>query len=126
MDIQLNEGYLEVICGSMYAGKTEELLRRIKRIEYAKKSYLLFKPKIDNRYSEDEVVSHNHRRCKSIIISNAKELRDNLPAKLPYCVAIDEVQFFDKDMMVYMYSNNDMMKKKVEELCPYPFDESNL
>ncbi len=99
MDIQLNEGYLEVICGSMYAGKTEELLRRIKRIEYAKKSYLLFKPKIDNRYSEDEVVSHNHRRCKSIIISNAKELRDNLPAKLPYCVAIDEVQFFDKDMI---------------------------
>lgn len=99
MDIQLNEGYLEVICGSMYAGKTEELLRRIKRIQYAKKTYILFKPRIDNRYSENEVVSHNDRRCKSIIISNAKELKENLPSPLPYCVAIDEVQFFGKDMV---------------------------
>ena len=59
MDIQLKEGWLEVICGSMFAGKTEELIRRLRRIEYAKKDYIVFKPKIDNRYSEVEVVSHN-------------------------------------------------------------------
>lgn len=99
MDIQLNEGWLEVISGNMYAGKTEELLRRVKRIVYAKKSVIVFKPKIDNRYSEDEVVSHNDNRVKSVIISNAKELVENLPDPLPYAIAIDEVQFFGREMV---------------------------
>ena len=99
MDIQLNEGWLEVISGNMYAGKTEELLRRVKRIVYAKKSVIVFKPKIDNRYSEDEVVSHNDNRAKSVIISNAKELVENLPDPLPYAIAIDEVQFFGREMV---------------------------
>ena len=74
MDIQLKEGWIEVICGCMFAGKTEELIRRLKRLEYAKKSYLLFKPKIDNRYSEKEVVSHNLNKKNSIIIENAADL----------------------------------------------------
>lgn len=99
MDLQLKDGWLEVISGNMYAGKTEELLRRIKRIEYAKKSIIVFKPKIDNRYSEDEVVSHNNVRAKSICISSGKELLDHIPSELPYAVAIDEVQFFGKDMV---------------------------
>ena len=99
MDIQFNNGWLEVICGSMFAGKTEELLRRIKRIEYAKKDYLLFKPRIDNRYSIDEVVSHNDNRANSILISSAHELVEKLPKVLPYCIAIDEVQFFDNDLV---------------------------
>lgn len=108
MDIQLKEGWLEVICGSMFAGKTEELLRRLKRIEYAKKSYILFKPKIDNRYSEKEVVSHNNTRLKSIIVENSEDLKKNIPSVLPYCVAIDEVQFFDEkliDIINYLASN---------------------
>ena len=58
----------------MYAGKTEELLRRIKRIEYAKKDVVVFKPIIDDRYSKDEVVSHNNRRVKSVNINEAKEI----------------------------------------------------
>ena len=71
MDLQLKDGWIEVISGNMYAGKTEELLRRIRRIEYAKKTILVFKPKIDNRYSDNEVVSHNQERVKSINISSA-------------------------------------------------------
>lgn len=99
MDIQLKEGWLEVICGCMFAGKTEELIRRLKRLDYAKKSYLLFKPKIDNRYSEKEVVSHNLSKKNSIIIENANDLVKNLPSVLPYAIAIDEVQFFGADMV---------------------------
>jgi len=98
MDLQLKDGWIEVITGSMYAGKTEELLRRIKRIEYAKKSYYLFKPKIDNRYSEDEVVSHNNTKAHSILIENPYEIFDHLKDK-PYAVAIDEVQFFNHDII---------------------------
>ena len=100
MDIELRDGWIEVICGSMFAGKTEELCRRIRRIQYAKKSYVVFKPVIDNRYSDKEVVSHNNTRVKSVNVSGSKEIRDYLDGKaLPYAVAIDEVQFFDKDVV---------------------------
>ena len=96
MDVQLRDGWIEIICGSMYAGKTEELLRRIRRIEYAKKTILVFKPKIDNRYSDGEVVSHNNERVKSINISNPKDILKYIDP-LPYAIAIDEVQFLGKD-----------------------------
>lgn len=99
MDLQLKDGWLEVISGNMYAGKTEELLRRVRRIEYAKKSIIVFKPKIDNRYSVDEVVSHNNLRTKSIPIKDAKEMLEHLPEELPYAIAIDEIQFFGNDMI---------------------------
>lgn len=98
MDLQLRDGWIEVICGSMYAGKTEELLRRIRRIEYAKKTILVFKPKLDNRYSESEVVSHNNKRIKSINISNPKDILKYIDP-LPYAIAIDEVQFLDKEVI---------------------------
>jgi thymidine kinase len=99
MDIPLREGWIEVISGSMYAGKTEELLRRLRRLDYAKKAYLVFKPQIDNRYSEDEVVSHDHTKIKSICISKASEIRDHVGGKGLYAVAIDEVQFFDEEVI---------------------------
>lgn len=99
MDIPLREGWIEVISGSMYAGKTEELLRRLRRLDYAKKAYLVFKPQIDNRYSEDEVVSHDHTKIKSICISKASEIRDYVGGKNLYAVAIDEVQFFDEEVI---------------------------
>ena len=98
MDLQLRDGWIEVICGSMYAGKTEELLRRIRRIEYAKKTILVFKPKIDNRYSEGEVVSHNNERVKSISISNPLDIMKYVDP-LPYAIAIDEVQFLKRDVI---------------------------
>jgi thymidine kinase len=98
MDLQLKDGWIEVITGSMYAGKTEELLRRMKRIEYAKKSAVIFKPQIDNRYSNEEVVSHDNARAKSIMVASSKEIYDHLQS-LPYAVAIDEVQFFDEEIV---------------------------
>lgn len=100
MDLQLKDGWLEVIAGSMYAGKTEELLRRIRRIEYAKKQIIVFKPTIDNRYSDDEIVSHNKRKVKSVNVSSSKDIikyLSNVPT--PYAIAIDEVQFLDKGII---------------------------
>ena len=67
-------GKLEVVCGSMFSGKTEELLRRMQRFTYAKKGYILFKPLMDARYSENEVVSHNKNKLLAINISNAEEI----------------------------------------------------
>lgn len=99
MELVLKDGWIEVIAGSMYAGKTEELLRRIRRIEYAKKDVIVFKPCIDNRYSNDEVVSHNNSRVKSVNISSASEIYKHLEKELPYAIAIDEVQFLDKEVV---------------------------
>lgn len=99
MDIRRNnDGWIEVICGSMFAGKTEELIRRINRINYAKKSIIVFKPKIDNRYDDIQVVSHSNLRVDAIPIENAKEACEHLKT-LPYAVAFDEVQFFQKDIV---------------------------
>ncbi len=94
MDLRCSDGWIEVICGGMFAGKTEELIRRITRIKLAKREVVVFKPVIDDRYSEVEVVSHSQRKVKSIPISNSKEIMNYLPS-LPYAVAIDEAQFFD-------------------------------
>jgi thymidine kinase len=99
MDLQVKDGWIEVISGSMYAGKTEELIRRIRRIEYAKKDVIVFKPKIDNRYSSDEVVSHNNGRAKSINISDPQEVYQHLGDHLPYAVAFDEVQFMSRGII---------------------------
>ncbi len=98
MDLQLRDGWIEVISGNMYAGKTEELLRRIRRVEYAKKTILVFKPKLDNRYSENEVVSHNKERIKSINIGNPRDILKYVDP-LPYAIAIDEVQFLDREVI---------------------------
>ena len=98
MDLQLRDGWIEVISGNMYAGKTEELLRRIRRIEYAKKTILVFKPKLDNRYSDNEVVSHNNERIKSINISCPKDILKYVDP-LPYAIAIDEVQFLNREVI---------------------------
>lgn len=99
MDLRSRDGWIEVICGCMFAGKTEELIRRINRIIYAKKTILVFKPKIDNRYDEGSVVSHSQKKIKSIVISSASEILEHLPEKLPYAIAIDEVQFFGEDLI---------------------------
>ena len=93
-----NPGWIEVICGSMFAGKTEELIRRITRIRLAKKEVVVFKPVIDDRYAKIEVVSHSQRKVKSIPINNSSEIFANLTS-LPYAVAIDEAQFFDEGLI---------------------------
>ena len=88
-----NSGFIEVICGPMFSGKTEELIRRLVRAQYAKQSVAIFKPKTDNRYSDDYIVSHNKRKIKSIIVESSEsiyKLKDTADV-----FGIDEAQFFD-------------------------------
>jgi thymidine kinase len=96
MYLNQKDGWIEVICGPMFAGKTEELLRRVRRLEYAKKNIVVFKPTIDNRFSDDEVVSHNNSRTKSVNISYARQIFDYID-KNTQVVAIDEIQFLDEE-----------------------------
>ncbi len=91
-------GWIEVICGPMFAGKTEELIRRVIRMDYAKKKYIIFKPTIDNRYSESEVVSHNKRKVNAICVTSSKEIDKYLTDDYE-AVIIDEVQFFDDEVV---------------------------
>ena len=71
-----NSGWIEVICGSMFSGKTEELIRRIRRAEIAKMKTIIFKPNIDNRYSSNHIVSHNQSKMESVIINDINEILD--------------------------------------------------
>lgn len=89
-------GRIEIICGPMFSGKSEELLRRLKRARIAKKKYQLFKPSVDNRYSETEVVSHSGERlqCQVLHKRKAYEVSDALEDNTEI-VAFDEAQFFD-------------------------------
>ena len=90
-------GRIEMITGPMFSGKTTELMRRLRRLSYAKIEFLLFKPKKDARYSLDQVASHDGDKINSIVIDSAKEimlhLKENKKVKV---IAIDEVMFFDR------------------------------
>lgn len=87
-------GSIEVVCGSMFSGKTEELIRRVKRAQIARKRVQVFKPQIDTRYSTEEVASHDGVRAQAIPVATAAEIADSLAPDVEV-VAIDEVQFFD-------------------------------
>ena len=95
---QYREGWIEVICGCMFAGKTEELIRRINVLSYARKNILVFKLKIDDRYSTTEIASHAGSKVPCIVISEAKEILNHVNYDTDV-VAIDEVQFFDEDVV---------------------------
>ena len=95
---QYREGWIEVICGCMFAGKTEELIRRINVLSYARKNILVFKPKLDDRYSTTEIASHAGSKVPCIVISEAKEILNHVNYDTDV-VAIDEVQFFDEDVV---------------------------
>jgi thymidine kinase len=92
-----NTGWIEVIAGCMFSGKTEELIRRLRRAEIAKQKVVIFKPKIDNRYSEYEIVSHSEQSMKAIIVNSAREIAEL--ARDAEVVGIDEGQFFDDDLV---------------------------
>ncbi|WP_144561345.1 thymidine kinase [Bacillus mycoides] len=91
-------GWIEVICGSMFSGKSEELIRRIRRTQFAKQNAIVFKPCIDNRYSEEDVVSHNGLKVKAVPVSASKDIFDYITEEMDV-IAIDEVQFFDGDIV---------------------------
>ncbi len=87
-------GIIEVVCGGMFSGKTEELMRRLKRAQYAKQKIQVFKPVIDQRYSVDHVQSHDANKILSIPVQTAKEILDRVDDNTRI-VGIDEAQFFD-------------------------------
>jgi thymidine kinase len=90
-------GWIEVICGSMFSGKTEELIRRLKRAQFAKQKVEIFKPAIDVRYDENKVVSHDANEIRSTPVPAAA----NIPILADGCdvVGIDEAQFFDDEIV---------------------------
>lgn len=91
-------GWIEVICGSMFSGKSEELIRRIKRAQFAKQQIAVFKPVIDDRYSNEEIVSHNGTKVIAIPVASSAHIRAF--DKEGYdIIAIDEVQFFDPEII---------------------------
>jgi len=99
-------GWIEVICGSMFSGKTEELIRRLKRAEFANQKLILFKPKIDDRYSEDKVVSHQGSHFQAIVVESSADILKHWSKEK--VVAIDEAQFFDDGLLAVV---NELSKK---------------
>ena len=90
-------GAIEVICGSMFSGKSEELIRRLRRAKIAKQKVVAFKPRIDDRYDEEDIVSHDERRIESVRVDDATEI----PARVPddaQVVGIDEAQFLGPEL----------------------------
>ncbi len=90
-------GWMEVICGSMFSGKTEELIRRLRRAEMAGQHVEIFKPKLDNRYADEEVVSHNQNKIRSTPVDSPSEIL--LLGSTCDVVGIDEAQFFDESIV---------------------------
>lgn len=95
--IPRNTGWIEVICGCMFSGKTEELIRRLRRAQIARQSVAVFKPRIDTRYSSEHIVSHSEQSLVSYSVSNAAEI---FPlSKNAQVIGIDEAQFFDANLV---------------------------
>ncbi len=90
-------GSIEVICGSMFSGKTEELIRRLRRAQFANQTIAIFKPSVDKRYSEVEVVSHDFHKITSTPISKAVEMLS--VGEDVQVVGVDEAQFFDESLV---------------------------
>jgi len=94
---QKERGWIEVVCGSMFSGKTEELIRRIKRAQIANLKIRIYKPTIDVRYGDEEVVSHDSNSVQSLPIENPKDM---ITLSAGYdVVAVDEAQFFDDSLV---------------------------
>lgn len=99
-------GWIEVICGSMFSGKTEELIRRLKRAQFAKQRVEIFKPALDQRYSQQDVVSHDENAIPSTPVDAAEQIL--LLAGDADVIAIDEAQFFGMELVaVCQYLAND-------------------
>jgi thymidine kinase len=91
-------GQIEVVCGSMFSGKTEELIRRVRRAIIAKQNIQVFKPQIDDRFGLKEVTSHNGQNVQAVPVSKAVKILENLKPETTV-VAIDEAQFFDSGIV---------------------------
>jgi thymidine kinase len=92
-----NQGWIEVVVGSMFSGKSEELIRRLRRAQIARQKVQIFKPALDTRYAADHIVSHSEMRIPSTAVESARELLEQVEADTEV-VGIDEGQFFDLDL----------------------------
>jgi len=90
------KGWIEVVCGSMFSGKTEELIRRLKRAEFAKQDIVVFKPRLDVRYSVSEVKTHNGCAVDSHAVDRSSDMLKH--AEHAQVVGVDEAQFFDSEL----------------------------
>ncbi len=109
--VKQHTGWIEVICGSMFSGKTEELIRRLRRAVIARQRVAIFKPKLDNRYSKKELVSHSQQKIESIAIDKPKEILSHaLEAQV---VGIDEAQFFDESIVKICQTLANMGKRVI-------------
>jgi thymidine kinase len=109
---KVTRGRVELICGSMFSGKTEELIRRIRRAEIARQQVQVYKPAIDTRYHEEEVTSHNGLGFKARPVSSARAILTDLASDTTV-VAIDEVQFFDPDVVYVCETLADQGKRVI-------------
>lgn len=91
-------GYIEMVVGPMYSGKSEELIRRLKRAKIAKQEVIVFKPSIDNRYSEEDVVSHSGVAIRAVAIDDLSKIKEYITPKTQV-VGFDEVQFFEQGII---------------------------
>ena len=92
-----NQGWIEVIVGSMFSGKSEELIRRLRRAQIARQRVQIFKPQIDTRFSDDHIVSHSEMRIPSVPVASSRLLLEQVEPDAEV-VGIDEGQFFDADL----------------------------
>ncbi len=95
---KINPGWIEVIVGCMFSGKTEELIKQLKRAQYGQQKIQVFKPQIDDRYSKDHVASHNQTMFPSTVVKSSYEILSNVKQNTQV-VGIDEGQFFDEDLV---------------------------
>jgi thymidine kinase len=91
-------GWVEVVTGSMFSGKSEELIRRVRRAQIARQRVQLFKPRVDDRYAQDEIVSHSDMKMPSQTVATAREILERLDDRTEV-VAVDEAQFFDASLV---------------------------
>ncbi|HWX55751.1 MAG TPA: thymidine kinase [Verrucomicrobiae bacterium] len=105
-----NLGWIEVVCGPMFSGKSEELIRRLRRAEIARQRVQIFKPNIDLRYSGDHIVSHDDTRIRSEAVSSAAEVEAKLDLRTEV-IGIDEAQFLGEAMMPLVVRLADMGKR---------------
>lgn len=105
-------GWIEVVCGSMFSGKTEELIRRMRRAQFANQRLIIFKPKIDDRYAEEEVVSHKGERIPAAVVSSSAEILERVTNER--VVGVDEAQFFDMELLDVC---NTLAAKGIRVIC---------
>ncbi len=119
-------GWIEVICGSMFSGKSEELIRRLKRAEIARLRIQVFKPALDDRYSQEHIVSHSDMRYKAEIVRSGDELLERVRPRTEV-VGVDEAQFFDTSVIPALNTLADMGKRVIvagldKDYLGRPFD----